>query len=134
MAKLEFNKDPNRKKTSLTETKISEPQETFSIEKMKINQNSITPSSHEDRTQEVSEVTPKKMGRPKKNKVYSTIRIQRHTTDRINSLQNTLDYETQDDLVTAALDRLENSLDSDQKIMFKMYMKTYEGKRKRKSE
>lgn len=130
MAKLEFNKDPKRKINAINETKISEPQKTFSIEKMQLEHSDN--SAPEISTISITDSTQKKMGRPKKNKEYSTIRIQRHNTDRVNSLQNTLDYETQDDLISAALDRLENSLDSDQKIMFKMYMKTYEGKRNRK--
>ncbi|MEM5097113.1 DUF5388 domain-containing protein, partial [Enterococcus faecalis] len=64
---------------------------------------------------------------------YSTIRIQKNTINRINALQNTLEYDTQDDLVASLLDRLENQLENEQRIMFDMYMKTYEARDRKKS-
>lgn len=113
MAKT-FNKDPNRKRNNdIPETNISEPTETFSLHEFQINQNSnVSPET-------------KPVGRPRKNKIYSTIRVQRETVHRINALQNTLVYETQDDLVTSLLNRLETSLDPEQRIMYEMYMKAY---------
>lgn len=129
MAKLEFNKDPKRGTKKITETKISEPKKVFSLEDM-IAENDTEKKATETTTS-ATPSTPK-MGRPRKNKIYSTMRIQQQTISRVNSLQNTLDYETQDDLIAAALDRLENSLDTDQKTMYTMYMKTYESKNKRK--
>ncbi|MBX8456247.1 Replication-associated protein RepC [Apilactobacillus kunkeei] len=122
MAKLEFNRDPNRKKSfkKVEETHISEPQKTFS-----------TTENIEESPKSYNTTPNPKMGRPKKNKTYSTIRIQRHTVQRINALQNTLNFDTQDDLIINMLDRLEIMLDSEQKIMFDMYMKTYTAKEKR---
>ncbi|WP_057908037.1 hypothetical protein [Latilactobacillus graminis] len=123
-AKLNFNKDPQRgvKGTKqIEETKISEPQQTFSLDQMK--------------SDTVAEPTPpqSKMGRPRLNKDYTTIRIQRINVHRLNSLQNTLEKDTQDDMLSLALDKIENTLDSNQKTMFDMYMKTYEAKSKRKN-
>lgn len=48
-------------------------------------------------------------------------------------MQNTLDFETQDDLISSVLDRLENSMTSEERTMFEMYMKTYEARDKKKS-
>ncbi|MCV2530853.1 Replication-associated protein RepC (plasmid) [Leuconostoc mesenteroides] len=124
MAKLEFNKDPNRKKTfkKVEETHISEPKKTFST------------TTTLDNTPKPYNTTPNpKMGRPRKNKTYSTIRIQRHTVNRINALQNTLNFDTQDDLIINMLDKLETVLDSEQKTMLDMYMKTYTAKEKRQN-
>lgn len=73
------------------------------------------------------------MGRPRKNKIHSTIRIQRHTVNRINALQNTLNFSIQDDLIINMLDKLETVLDSEQKTMLAMYMKTYTAKEKRQN-
>ena len=69
----------------------------------------------------------------KKNKVYGTVRIQKYNVNRVNALQNTLDFETQDDLISSVLDRLENSMSSEERTMFEMYMKTYEARDKKKS-
>lgn len=71
-------------------------------------------------------------GRPAKNKVYSTIRIQKSNINRINAFQNTLDFETQDDIVSFMLDRLDNTLEPEQRTMFEMYMKAYESRDKKK--
>ena len=129
MAKVEFKKDPNRgvkEKTykKIDETKASEPSKTFDLSK-------FTPEKKEmEKTIEPARQTT--MGRPRKNKVYSTIRIQKNTINRINALQNTLEFDTQDDLVASLLDRLENQLENEQRIMFDMYMKTYEARDKKK--
>lgn len=72
------------------------------------------------------------IGRPTKNKVYSTIRIQKSNINRINAFQNTLDFETQDDIVSFMLDRLDNTLEPEQRTMFEMYMKAYESRDKKK--
>ncbi|WP_229206000.1 DUF5388 domain-containing protein [Enterococcus faecium] len=50
----------------------------------------------------------------------------------MNALQNTLDYETQNDLVSSLLDKLENSMSKEQRLMFDVYMKTYEARNKKK--
>lgn len=121
MAKLEFNKDPNRKKA-------------FKRQKKHTYQNLKTFSTTAtlDNTPKPYNTTPNpKIGRPRKNKTYSTIRIQRHTVSRINALQNTLNFDTQDDLIINMLDKLETVLDSEQKTMLDMYMKTYTAKEKR---
>ncbi|WP_258080077.1 DUF5388 domain-containing protein [Enterococcus mundtii] len=60
------------------------------------------------------------------------MRIQKYNVNRVNALQNTLDYETQDDLIASLLDRLENSMSQEQRLMFDMYMKTYEVRNKKK--
>ena len=76
----------------------------------------------------------KTVGRPRKNKVYSTIRLQKYNVNRINALQNTLEFETQDDLVASLLDRLENQIEPEQRTMFEMYMKTYESRDRKKKQ
>ncbi|KZT85893.1 hypothetical protein Nizo1840_1018 [Lactiplantibacillus plantarum] len=45
--------------------------------------------------------------------------------NRINAIQSTLGYETQDDLITALLDESERKMAASQKTMFEMYMKAY---------
>lgn len=121
MSKFEFQKDPNRKKTKPIEaTKISEPVTTFNL-----NDFASIERESEERTN--------KIGRPRKNKVYSTIRIQKNNVNRINAFQNTLDFDTQDDLIGFMLDRLDSNLESEQRTMFEMYMKTYESRDKKKN-
>lgn len=117
MAK-DFIKDPHRKQTKeIPETFASAPSQTFSLDNMK---------------QETSNIINNPVGRPKKNKIYGTIRIQKNTVHRINALQNTLDYDTQDDLVLALLDKLETTISSEERTMYKMYLKTYQ-KREQKN-
>jgi len=113
MAKMTFNKDRNKKEfKSIDETLISKPNKTFDSNSLK----------------KMPQSSNKKMGRPSKGKTYSTIRIQKNTVNQINSIQNVLGFETQDDLILSMLDRLKNTLDNDQLTMYQMYMKTYETK------
>lgn len=115
--KLTFHKDRNRNNSTdkknefkeIKETPISEPKQTYQPKiKRRV-----------------------KLGRPRKNKEYSSIRIQRKTTNRINAMQNTLNFKTQDDLIIDLLDKAENSLSADQKTMYKMYLKTFTARGKR---
>lgn len=111
------NKDEKKFK-SISETPISKPNETFDSNSLKNNSNIKT--------------SRPKMGRPRKGKTYSTIRIQKNTVNQINSIQNVLGYETQDDLILDMLEKLKSNLDSNQLKMYQMYMKTYEIKQNRK--
>ncbi|ENZ5663507.1 DUF5388 domain-containing protein [Enterococcus hirae] len=122
----QFKKDPSRKKITreIPETETSKPKKTFNIDEFAEKQNL--------NIQKENNSTERKVGRPKKNKVYGTIRIQKYNVNRVNALQNTLNFETQDDLVASLLDRLENSMSQEQRIMFDMYMKTYESRDKKK--
>lgn len=104
--KFEKNESRTKKRNPITETKMAQPENTFNLDQFSTD----------------SEI---KVGRPKKNKTYGTIRLQKNNVNRVNALQNTLDFETQDDLIAKLLDRMENSLEQEQKIMFEMYMKTY---------
>ncbi len=134
MPKFEFKKDPNRESKEQTynkieETKASEPSKTFDLNQFINDKNTevLTVSKQEELID-----NNKSFGRPKKNKIYSTIRIQKHNVNRINALQNTLDYETQDDIISTLLDRLENQLEPEQRTMFDMYIRTYKARDKKK--
>lgn len=122
MVKKEFIKDPSkeaRKFKNIQETKLSEPQSTFNLDTFSKN--------IEDKKQ------PKlnNVGRPPKNKIYGTLRTQKKNVHRINALQNTLGFETQDDIINDMLDTLQISLTPEQKTMYDMYMKTYINREKR---
>ena len=121
MSKYTFHKDPERKQSKeIKATEISEHETTFDL------------SSFSKEESSASDSGSKRIGRPAKNKVYSTIRIQKSNINRINAFQNTLDFETQDDIVSFMLDRLDNTLEPEQRTMFEMYMKAYESRDKKK--
>lgn len=113
----EFVKDPSRKK-KIPEQELSKPEQTFKLEEFEKNTNEGKEKN--------------KVGRPRKNNTYSTIRLYKHNVNRINALQNTLDYETQNELISEVLDKLERTMDSEQRMMFNMYMKTYEARDNKK--
>lgn len=111
---LKIDKSKKKNKPIISAEK-SEPSKTFDL-------NSLNTTE-----------SKQKLGRPKKNKVYSTIRIQKHNINRVNALQNTLEMETQDDMISFMLDRLENSLTNEERTMFEMYMRTYKAREERKN-
>ncbi|MDT2850189.1 Replication-associated protein RepC [Vagococcus carniphilus] len=113
MNERSFPNDPTRtskKKNPVGETSAASPEKVFDLDEFA----SQTTNKKEN-----------KVGRPRKNKVYSTIRLQRYNVNRVNALQNTLDFETQDDLIASLIDKIENTLENEQLTMFNMYMKTY---------
>lgn len=103
------------RKREFKETSIEKPKETFKLE---------------DFSKKIE--SKKQVGRPKKNKIYGTLRIQKHNVNAVNAIQNTLGFETQDDIVEAMVERMQNSLTPDEKTMFDMYMRTYTKRDKNK--
>ncbi|MGO3710355.1 Replication-associated protein RepC [Vagococcus salmoninarum] len=127
MAKMEFIKDPSKDKNKfkdIKKTSLSEPQSTFNLDEFSESNSSSTNTSKQGATQ-------KSVGRPPKNKVYGTLRTQKINVHRINALQNTLGFETQDDIINNLLNTMQHALEPEQKIMFDMYMKTYIGRDKK---
>lgn len=120
MADLEFHKDPKRKTNPVPETRINKPKNTFNPDEI---------------TAEAKTVTQKKkMGRPRKNKVYGTLRLQKKNVFRLNALQNALAYESQDDLEGAMLTQFENSLSNEQRVTYDYFLKTYIDREQRKKQ
>lgn len=106
MAKFEFKKNEKKKPRPISETKISKPKETY-------DPIAITNEVEHD----IKEEKPKKRrGRPKTGrKNYTTVRLMQSTVIKINALENALGIKTQDETVDQALDRVINSLTSDEK-------------------
>lgn len=104
---MTFNKQNRTSRKApkpIEETTISKPKEVFETSAI----NKIT-----------SNPPAVKKGRPRKNKTYGTIRLQKSNVNRINSMQNTLGYETQDDLIAALLDESERKMNTSQKTCLK---------------
>ncbi|KRM69252.1 hypothetical protein FD06_GL000311 [Apilactobacillus ozensis DSM 23829 = JCM 17196] len=66
------------------------------------------------------------LGRPRKNKQYSSLRIQKQSVGKINAFQNALGYSSQDDFVADILDKAEKDLTAEQRTLFNMYLRAYE--------
>ena len=119
MAKFEFNKSAKKKAPKpITETKISKPKETYDPAKM-------TKQVEEDYQQ----AQPKKKhpGRPKSGrKSYQTVRLQKKTVLKINALENALSVSTQDATVDQAIERVLNSLNTDEKRSYELWLDMFE--------
>lgn len=106
MAELKFHKNRNRPRP-VKETKITKPKERFS-------------SSKESHMKKSS-----KMGRPRKNKKYGSIRTDVNNVMLLDALQNTLGYDTQDDILHHLLIKARQSLNDDQTTMLDTFLKVY---------
>ena len=108
MAKFTFDKSTKKKAPKpITETKISKPKETYNPAKM-------TKQVEEDYQKQPKEKRP--VGRPKSGrKSYQTVRLQKKTVLKINALENALSVATQDATVAQAIERVLNSLTTDEK-------------------
>lgn len=97
------------KKTTnpIAETEVSTPKNTFDFETF---------------VEDTSKNAPIKKPKQKKEKVYSTVRIQKENIYRINALQGLLGEETQDTLVSHLLDVVEDNLDDEQRKVYNTFL------------
>lgn len=121
MAKFEFKKSAKKKPRPISETKISKPKETYNP--------AATTTAVERGLKE--EKPKKRRGRPKTGrKNYTTVRLMQSTVTKINALENALGIKTQDETVDQALDRVINSLTSDEKRAYELWLEMFEKKEK----
>ena len=120
MAKFEFKKDEKKttekKPRPVKKTNISKPQETY--DPLKANQKI---------EQELEQKRP--VGRPKSGrKSYQTVRLLKTTATKINALENALGIPTQDETVDQAIDRVINSLTTDEKRGYDLWLDMFKKK------
>ena len=120
MAKFEFKKDEKKsnekKPRPVKKTNISKPQETY--EPLKA-------------TRKVEKELEQKrpVGRPKSGrKSYQTVRLLKTTVTKINALENALGIPTQDETVDQAIDRVINSLTTDEKRGYDLWLDMFKKK------
>ena len=120
MAKFEFKKDEKKsnekKPRPVKKTNISNPQETY--EPLKA-------------TRKVEKELEQKrpVGRPKSGrKSYQTVRLLKTTVTKINALENALGIPTQDETVDQAIDRVINSLTTDEKRGYDLWLDMFKKK------
>ena len=119
MAKFELKKNAKKTPRPISETKISKPKETY-------NPASVTSEVEHDLKEEKNK---KRRGRPKTGrKNYTTVRLMQSTVTKINALENALGMKTQDETVDQALDRVINSMTSDEKRAYKLWLDMFHKK------
>ncbi|WHO86617.1 DUF5388 domain-containing protein [Limosilactobacillus oris] len=117
MAKFEFQKNEKKKPRPISETKISKPKETYNP----------TAMTNEVERNIMKEKPKRHRGRPKTGrKKYTTVRLTQSTVTKINALENALSINTQDETVDQALDRVINSLTSDEKRGYELWLEMFE--------
>lgn len=122
MAKFEFQKSTKKKPRPISETKISKPKETY-------NPTVVTNEVEQDIKEEKNK---KRRGRPRTGqKKYTTVRLTQSTVTKINALENALGIKTQDETIDQALNRVINSLTSDEKRGYELWLEMFEKKEMR---
>ena len=136
MAKMTFNRDPERSKRNTTrpipETKMEEPTNTFNLDSIGtgtetsnmvyVDAQTMSP------TPQVVEKRP--VGRPKTGrKEYQTVRLTKATARELNALKQALYYKTQEDMIVKAMDMIRSTLTDDQKQLYKIWLDTYNKQR-----
>ena len=122
MAKFEFKKDSNRKK-NIEKTEISKPKNEFDLEAFK---------SEAKQSNKSLEIKESKVGRPSHKKEYSSVRIQKSTSFKLNAKVNVLELDSIDELISLLIDEKLKQFSSVDKTMFDMYVKTYQNRNNKK--
>lgn len=105
MSQIRFNK--SRTPKNVEETTITKPELTYTADN----------------------TTEKKK---KRKKTYSTIRVEKEKVHKLNALQNSLGFNTQNEFLDFLLDGEKENLTGRQRTMYNMYMDTYEARDRRK--
>lgn len=130
MAKFQFDKSAKKKEKKaprpIAKTDIAKPKESY--DPSKVSQQLEKAASRSSDT--AATATKKRpVGRPKSGrKSYQTVRLQKQTVLKINALENALSISTQDETVDQAIDRVLNSLSSDEKRAYRLWLDMFEKK------
>lgn len=124
MAKFEFKKDEKKsnekKPRPVKKTDISKPQETY---------DPLKATRKVEKELEQKSTTKRPVGRPKSGrKSYQTVRLLKTTVTKINALENALGIPTQDETVDQAIDRVINSLTTDEKRGYDLWLDMFKKK------
>ena len=126
MAKFQFDKSAKKKAPRpIAKTDIAKPKESYDPNKVS--------QQLEEATSKATTTTKKRpVGRPKSGrKSYQTVRLQKQTVLKINALENALSIATQDETVDQAIDRVLNSLSSDEKRAYRLWLDMFEKREKK---
>lgn len=132
MAKFQFDKSTKKKEKQaphpIAKTDIAKPKESYDPSKVSQQLEEAVSKS----TSSTTTTTKKRpVGRPKSGrKSYQTVRLQKQTVLKINALENALSISTQDETVDQAIDRVLNSLSSDEKRAYRLWLDMFEKKNK----
>lgn len=130
MAKFQFDKSTKKKEKKaprpIAKTDIAKPKESYDPSKVS-QQLEKAASKSSNATATATKKRP--VGRPKSGrKSYQTVRLQKQTVLKINALENALSIATQDETVDQAIDRVLNSLSSDEKRAYRLWLDMFEKK------
>lgn len=125
MPKFTFDKTKKKEPKPISKTTIGKPRESYDPDKV-----AQQVESEMAKPAQTTEATKKRpVGRPKSGrKSYQTVRLQKKTVLKINALENALSISTQDETVDQAIDRVLNSLSSDEKRAYRLWLDMFEKK------
>src|SRR5699024_1307849 len=121
MVKYKFDKGTKKeaKPRPIPKTDLSKPEETY--DPLAITHKVESNLQHKKRP----------VGRPKTGrKSYKTVRLLTSTVLKINALENALGIKTQDATVDQAIDRVINSLTSDERRAYNLWLEMFKKKEK----
>lgn len=124
MAKFTFDKSTKKEPRPIAKTNIAKPKESYNPTKVsqQIEEATATQTT-------LTSIKKRPVGRPKSGrKSYQTVRLQKQTVLKINALENALSISTQDETVDQAIDRVLNSLTTDEKRAYKLWLNMFEKK------
>lgn len=122
MAKFKFDKSTKNAPLPIAKTDIAKPMESYNASK-------VSQQIEEETSKSATIIKKRPVGRPRSGrKSYQTVRLTKQTVIKINALENTLGIRTQDETVDQAIDRLLNSLSSDEKRGYHLWLNLFEKK------
>lgn len=131
MAKFQFDKSAKKKEKKaprpIAKTDIAKPKESYDPSKVS---KQLEEAASKSTNNSATTTKKRPVGRPKSGrKSYQTVRLQKQTVLKINALENALSIATQDETVDQAIDRILNSLSSDEKRAYRLWLDMFEKKR-----
>lgn len=133
MAKFQFDKSAKKKEKKaprpIAKTDIAKPKESYDPSKVS---KQLEEAASKSISSSATATKKRPVGRPKSGrKSYQTVRLQKQTVLKINALENALSIATQDETVDQAIDRVLNSLSSDEKRAYRLWLDMFAKKEKK---
>lgn len=116
-----IRKDPTRQAKQFKQIKET----SYGAAKQSFDKAAYEQKKKQEHLQEV-EIKKHTVGRPRKNKVYGTLRVTKATVNAVNAARQVFDMPTQDDMVALSLARMLEKATDEEKAMYDSFKKLYD--------
>lgn len=129
MAEITFNKHKKQSQTKdIPETKAAKPKKKFSLDDMPTSAQPAPQQPANDSNSVVEEQRHRRPGRRRTSILTAVVRVNDDNLSKINALKETMSLDSQDDVITQALELLLRQLDNSDRRVYEALLEVQKRK------